>query len=101
MSKITSGSAVARVQDYIAAPGSADIVDRLRGPGIEDYELDLGVARDAASEIEILRARLAECHKTHKMLIKDLWRGQPPAASDPAPALPTAGGCIPGAGGVV
>jgi len=33
----------------------ADIVNRLRGPGIADYELDLGVAEDAAREIERLR----------------------------------------------
>jgi hypothetical protein len=40
-------------------PKKADIGERLRGPGIEDYELDLGVAADAALEIGNLRARLA------------------------------------------
>jgi hypothetical protein len=33
----------------------ADIVDRLRGPGIEDYELEPGIAEEAAREIERLR----------------------------------------------
>ena len=38
--------------------GKNDIVTRLRGPGIADYELDLGVAEDAALAIEHLRLRV-------------------------------------------
>lgn len=35
-----------------------DIVERLRGRGIADYELDPGIAEDAAREIERLRLAL-------------------------------------------
>jgi hypothetical protein len=44
-----------------------DILKRLRFPGVEDYELDPGVCKDAANEIERLREWIrAEGEKTDR-----------------------------------
>jgi hypothetical protein len=48
------------IPPFGAAHGSAAILKQLRFSGVEDYELDPGVCKAAANEIERLRAAL-EC----------------------------------------
>lgn len=45
-----------------------DIIDRLNGPGISDYELDVGVSNDAIKEIKSNRA-WREQYETSQLLL--------------------------------